>query len=268
MCKLFKVSTSGYYKWLPRPPSKRTISNLILDEQIKAIYIQHKGLYGYRRIYHSLTLNASMNRVRRRMITLNLYAVTKKKYKATRSSSNHKYAPNLLQQDFTANHANQKWISDITEMKIHGKKLYLAVIIDLYSRKVIGWSMSNRMPASLVCNALNMAMRNRNYPSEVILHSDRGSQYSSTDYQKLMKLYGLICSMSAKGCCYDNAACESFFSTLKIEHVYLSKFRDVDHAKSSIFSYIEAYYNRIRLHSSIGYNSPLEFELNQLNLAA
>ena len=164
MCKLLSASASGYYKWLPRPLSKRDISNLALDVQIKRIYKEHKGLYGYRRIYHALTITTSMNRVRKRMIVLGLYAVTKKKYKTGKKSDASNYAPNILQQDFTASYPNQKWVSDITEMKIHGKKLYLAVIIDLYSRKVIGWSMSNRMPASLVCHALNMAMRNRDYP--------------------------------------------------------------------------------------------------------
>lgn len=269
MCRLLKVSTSGYYKYLPRGISKQAINNLILDKVIIRLYKEHQGLYGYRRIYHQLDIDASMNRVRRRMIALGLYAVTKKRYKTTtKSKNNAEYAPNILNQDFTADYPNQKWVSDITEMKIDAKKLYLALIIDLYSRKVIGWSMSNRMPASLVCDALNMAMRNRGYPKDVILHSDRGSQYTSEEYQKLITLYGLRCSMSAKGCCYDNAACESFFGTLKIELIYLKKFKDVGIAKSSIFNYIEAYYNRVRLHSSIGYMSPLEFESKQYAIAA
>lgn len=270
MCRILKVSTSGYYKYLATGMSNRDIMNQALDKEITAIFKQFNGIYGYRRIHKELTTSASLNRVRRRMQELGLYAVVKKKYKATttKSCAGSRYAANLLDQDLHTTAPNQKWVSDITEMKIHAHKLYLSVIIDLYSRKVIGWSMSSRMPASLVCDALNMAMRNRGYPKGVIVHSDRGSQYTSDSYQRLITLYGLICSMSAKGCCYDNAACESFFATLKKEHVYRISFRDREEAKSSIFRYIEAFYNRVRLHSSIRYRSPIEFESKLLKIAA
>jgi putative transposase len=269
MCRLLTVSSSGYYTWLSRPLSKRTASNLILDAQIKLLYYHHQRKYGYRRIYHALSIPTSMNRVRRRMIALGLYGIRKGKFKSTTNSNHNKpYAPNILQQNFSADYPNQKWVSDITEMKINDKKLYLAVIIDLYARKVVGWSMSNRMPAKLVCDALKMAMLNRGYPTGVILHSDRGGQYCSDDYQKLIVLYKIKCSMSAAGCCYDNAACESFFATLKTEHVNQCKFKDREGAKSSIFSYIEAYYNRVRLHSSIGYMSPVEFEDKKFAMVA
>jgi putative transposase len=267
MCKVLAVSTSGYYACISRPLSKRSASNLVLDDAIKTLYIEHKGRYGYRRIYHALNIPTSINRVRRRMIVLGLYGISKAKFKTSKKHSG-TYAPKLLEQDFSADYPNQKWVSDITQMLIAGKKLYLAVIIDLYSRKVIGWSMANRMPAGLVCSALNMAMHNRGCPQGVILHSDRGSQYSSDQYQTLLKHYGLKCSMSAKGFCYDNAACESFFATLKTEQVYPYYFKHVQQAKSAIFKYIEGYYNTVRLHSSIGYSSPLEFEFKQSQIAA
>ena len=269
MCKLLKVSSSGYYQYLSRGISNRDVLNIALDQEIKRLFDKYEGVYGYRRIYRELTITASINRVRRRMMELNLYATPKKKYKTpTKSCSGSSYAANILDQDLHATAPNQKWVSDITQMQINSRKLYLAVIIDLYSRKVIGWSMSNRMPASLVCNALKMAMRNRGYPTGVILHSDRGSQYTSYDYQRLIASYMLIGSMSAKGCCYDNAACESFFATLKKEHVYRKRFGCYETAKSSVFKYIEAFYNRKRRHSSIGYLSPLEFEFKQLAMAA
>ena len=272
MCKLLAASTSGYYKWIHSHPSARAVSNILVDKHIKIIFSHHHKRYGYRRIYKEiikLNILVSKNRVRRRMIKLNLYAVVTKKYKTTtKSCAQSRYANNILDQDFQADYLNHKWVSDITQMKINGRKLYLAVIVDLCSRMVIGWSMSNRMTASIVIGALNMAMRNRGYPKGVILHSDRGSQYISTSYQKLITHYQLKCSMSAKGCCYDNAACESFFATLKKELIYATTFSDVQAAKNSIFQYIEAYYNRVRLHSSIDYYSPLEFELKLLNIAA
>ena len=269
MCKIIKVSRSGYYQWLRRPLSNRAISNLVLDAKIKERYKHHKSKYGYRRIHKEIVIQASASRVRRRMIALGLYAIRKGRYKGTTKSNNNEvYADNLLQQDFHADYPNQKWVSDITEIKIKGKKLYLAVIIDLYSRKVIGWSMSSRMRSRLVCDALHMATLNRGYPRGVILHSDRGSQYRSLDYQKLISKYGLLCSMSAKGCCYDNAACESFFATLKTELIYETVFEDREAVKTAIFSYIEAYYNRERLHSSIGYLSPVIFEQQQFAMVA
>jgi putative transposase len=269
MCKVLTVSSSGYYQWLKRPLSSREVSNLVLDQEIICLFKEHKSRCGYRGIHKHLTISASSSRVRRRMKALSLYAIHKRKYtKKTKQDNDFKYADNLLNLDFHADHLDQKWVSDITEMKINNRKLYLAVILDLCSRKVIGWSMSNRMTASIVCRALNMAMRNRSYPTGVILHSDRGSQYCSNDYQKLINIYKLRYSMSAKGCCYDNAACESFFATLKAELIYREVYVSVEQAKSAIFQYIEAYYNRVRLHSGIGYLSPVIFEQQCLAIAA
>ena len=269
MCKVLKVSSSGYYQWLKRPLSSRAANNMVLDQEIKRLFTKHKSRCGYRGIHKHLKIASSSSRVRRRMKYLGLHAIHKRKYnKRTKQNNDCNYADNLLNQDFHADHIDQKWVSDITEMKINNRKLYLAVILDLCSRKVIGWPMSNRMPTELVCNALNMAMRNRGYPTGVILHSDRGSQYCSHDYQKLINSYKLLCSMSAKGCCYDNAACESFFATLKAELIYRETFASVVQAKSAIFEYIEAYYNRKRLHSSIGYLAPVTFEQQLFAMAA
>ena len=274
MCKLLKVSKSGYYKWLSCPVSNQAQANLKLDKYIKVLFTKYATNYGYRRIYKELlklNIPASINRVRRRMVKLNLYAATPvKKYKSTtnKSCTGTRYVANLLNQDLTTTAPNQKWVSDITETKVRGKKLYLAVIIDLYSRKVIGWSMNNHMRSGLIIDALNMAMNNRGYPKYVLLHSDRGSQYASYKYQRILKHYQIIQSMSATGCCYDNAACESFFATLKKELIYKVQFIDMHDAKSSIFSYIEAFYNKVRLHSSISYLAPLEFESRQLAMAA
>ena len=164
---------------------------------------------------------------------------------------------------------NQTWVGDITYIRVGQHQwVYLAVVMDLYSRKVIGWVMNKRMKASLVCDALSMALANRNYPKNVIMHTDRVSQYCSKQYQTLLKQNELICSMSGKGNCYDNAVCESFFHTLKTEHVHRFNYETREQAKRSVFWYIEAYYNRIRRHSGIDYQSPINFEKRALKNAS
>lgn len=170
-------------------------------------------------------------------------------------------APNLLQQDFSAERPNQKWVSDITYLATDEGWLYLAVVLDLYSRKVVGWSMSERMTATLVCDALSMAIFRRHRPRNVIVHSDRGSQYCSREHQQLLNKHGLICSMSKKGDCFDNAAMESWNHSLKVEAIHGERFVTREQAKAQVFDYIEVYYNRQRLHSTLGYLSPAEFEL-------
>ena len=184
----------------------------------------------------------------------------------TRVTHKHAVADNLLKQNFTMNRANQAWVGDITYIRIGRHQwMYLAVVIDLYSRKVIGWSMNKRMTADLVCNALLMALKARGNPKHVIVHTDRGSQYCSYRYQQLLQQYQLRGSMSAKGNCYDNAVCESFFHTLKNEQVYRFYYENHKQARQSIFEYIEAYYNRIRRHSSLNYQSPINFEKLAMN---
>ena len=174
-------------------------------------------------------------------------------------------APNRLAQDFTATHANEKWVSDITYCWTQSGWLYLAVVMDLFSRKIIGWSMSNRMKKELVCDTLLMALWRRSFPKNVIVHSDRGSQYCSDKYQKLLSDNHLLCSMSGKGNCYDNSAMERFFHSLKVECLYDEYFLTREDAKQTLFEYVETYYNRERRHSTIQYMSPDEYEYNFLN---
>ena len=269
---LIEVSASGYYDWLKRDPSKRDTENRELDEHINRVYHQHSGRYGYRRIYVELLEQGlffgSRERIRRRLRHLGLKAIHKQKFKNTTDSRHDKpVAPNLLEQNFTMTRLDEAWVGDITYIRVGQKWLYLAVVIDLYSRKVIGWSMDKRIKAALVCDALKMALHNRNYPKGVVMHTDRGSQYCSKDYQKLFRKHELLCSMSCKGNCYDNAVCESFFHTLKVELIYQRNYETRDQAKRSIFWYIEAYYNRVRRHSGIDYLSPINFEIQVRNAA-
>jgi putative transposase len=269
---LIDVSPSGYYDWLKREPSKRETENRELDDHISRVYHEHRGRYGYRRIYVELleqgVFFGSRERIRRRLRHLGLKAIHKQKFKNTTDSNHDKLvAPNLLQQNFTMTRLDEAWVGDITYIRVGQKWLYLAVVIDLYSRKVIGWSMDKRMKADLVCDALKMALHNRNDPKGVMMHTDRGSQYCSKRYQRLIKNQALLCSMSGKGNCYDNAVCESFFHTLKVELVYQRRYETREQAKRSIFWYIEAYYNRVRRHSGINYKSPIDFE-NQVRNAA
>lgn len=246
--------------------------NTALDGHIQRIYAEHAGRYGYRRVCDELRdmgLAVSLERVRRRMKRLNLRGIQKRKFKHTTDSKhNMATAPNLLNQCFEADAPNTKWVADITYIRVKQQWLYLAVVIDLYSRKVIGWAFGERINARLVCDALKAALFKRGYPIGMIVHTDRGSQYCSRAYQKLIRAYDLQCSMSGKGNCYDNAACESFFHTLKVEQVYRTSFESMEHARREIFWFIEAYYNLKRKHSTLGYKSPVNFENAALQNAA
>ena len=271
---LLEVSKSSYYAWLKRKPSKRDIANNALREQIAKVYWQHQGRYGYRRIYEELLesfdYKGSRERIRRQMRVLGLKAIIKRRFKVTTDSHHKKVvAPNLLKQNFAMGKVNQAWVGDITYIRVSNHQwVYLTVVMDLYSRKIIGWEMNKLMKADLVCDALTMALSNRSYPEGVIIHTDRGSQYCSKQYQRLIKENHLICSMSGKGNCYDNVVCESFFHTLKTEHVHRFNYETREQAKRSVFWYIEAYYNRIRRHSGIDYQSPINFEERALKNAS
>lgn len=264
MCMVMLIERSGYYAWLHRVPGKRAMSNAALDQKILAIFKAHLGRYGTKRITDELRdagETCSRNRVTKRMKYLNLRAKAKKKFKVTTDSKHTlPVAENLLNRDFTATAPNQKWVSDISYVWTKEGWMYLAVIIDLYSRSVIGWSMNSTMSRQLVCGALMMALWRRGFPRGVLCHSDRGSQYCSHAYQALLKKYGLICSMSRKGNCWDNAVAESFFHTLKTELIYTEKYLTREMAKQSIFHYIEIYYNRLRRHSVLGSIAPEAFE--------
>ena len=265
MCRVQEVSKTGYYDWGKRCPGVRAASNQALDEHIREVFNQHKGRYGSPRIADELNdrdIPCSENRVARRMQTLALQAVQAKKFKVTTDSEHDKpVAPDLLQQDFSAEEANRKWVSDITYIWTREGWMYLAVVMDLYSRAIIGWSMNRQMTQQLVCDALTMALFRQGFPQGTIIHSDRGSQYCSKKYQQLLQLNKLVCSMSRKGCCYDNAAMESFFHTLKVELVHREVYVTRQQARQNIFEYIETYYNRQRRHSAIGNHIPMQYEL-------
>jgi len=263
-CDVLSVSRSGYYAWRNSKPSHYAISNEQLDAKIIELYNEHEQRAGSPRLtreLNALGYKCSENRVARRMKELGLRALAKKKFKVTTDSEHSKpIYENVLNQDFTTTAINQKWAGDITYIPTAEGWLYLAVVIDLHSRAVIGWSMDKRMKAELVCDALKMALYRRNSPKKVTMHTDRGSQYSSDKYRKLIKNSELIGSMSRKGNCWDNAISESFFHSLKVELVHQKKYLTRLQAKQSLFQYIEGYYNRRRLHSSIQYKTPFAFE--------
>ena len=264
MCGVLDVSRSSYYHWRTRGPSQQECSNRELDSRIRELFVRHKQRYGAPRItddLHDEGIACSENRVARRMRALGLKAIQAKKFKVTTDSNHSKsVAPDLIEQDFSAEEPNQKWTSDVTYVWTDEGWLYLAVVMDLYSRAIVGWSMSRRMTQQLVCDALSMALFRRHFPKGTIIHSDRGSQYCSKRYQRLIKNNGLRCSMGRKANCYDNAAMESFFHTLKVELVHRERYATRRTAKSKIFEYIETYYNRQRKHSAIGYKIPMQFE--------
>ncbi len=265
MCRLLKVSRSGYYAWQRRPKSKREISNDQLDKEIKEIYESSRQTYGSPRITKELKkrkkIHCSKNRVAARMRKNGIKAKTKRRFKTTtHSKHNHPVAPNHVNQDFKVYKPNQVWVSDITYLWTREGWLYLVVIIDLFSRKVVGWSMNHTLGCELVLNAFQQAFWRNKPPKGLIFHSDRGVQYACKEFRKVIKRYKLIQSMSGAGNCYDNAVSESFFHTLKTELVYFESYQTRTEAKSSVFEYIEMFYNRIRLHSSLNYCSPEEFE--------
>lgn len=268
MCRLLSVSRSGYYAWKCRPPSAREQSNRSLAVEIKRVFDDEKGRPGAPRVARRLQNEgklAGRHRVARVMRDNGLRAKAARKYKATTNSKHAlPVAPNLLEQNFMADKPDQKWVSDITYIWTGEGWLYLAVVLDLYSRRVIGWAIAERMAATLVCDALTMALWNRRMPTGVVAHSDRGSQYCSAVYQKLLDKHRLICSMSKKGDCYDNAAMESWNHSFKVEAVHGERFKTRSEAKSQVFEYIEVYYNRKRLHSSLGYLSPEAFEAEKV----
>ena len=261
---MLSIERSGYYAFLKRIPSKRELSNKQLDEKIILLFEKHHHRYGAPRLTDELKDQGevcSQNRVARRLKHLKLRAKAKRKFKVTTDSKhNLPVADNLLNRDFTAERPNQKWCGDITYIWTNEGWLYLAVVIDLYSRAVIGWSIQSTMSRQLAGDALMMALWRRGFPKEVLFHSDRGSQYCSHDYQQLLKTYQLISSMSRKGNCWDNSVAESFFHSLKVELIKGHCYQSREQAKQSIFHYIEVYYNRVRRHSTIGSIAPLVFE--------
>lgn len=267
-CRVLKVSVSGYYAWLGRGPSERETEDARLIDRIRDIYESSDGVYGVRRIHRQLVSDGercSRNRVARLMRECGLVARRRRKFRVTTDSKhNLPVAQNLLCREFFSSGPNQAWVSDITYVWTTEGWLYLAVVIDLHSRMVVGWSMKERLDRSLVLDALSMATGRRNPAPGLIHHSDRGSQYASYDYRNALDSHGMVCSMSRKGDCWDNAVAESFFGSLKTELVHQRRYRTRDEARRDIFEYIEVFYNRVRLHSSLGYLSPARFESRTL----
>ena len=264
MCRVLRVSRSGYYAWKRTPESPRAEDTRRLDADIRSIFEAHRGRYGAPRITRDLQdegWRVSRKRVAKRLRALGLRARAARRYKATTQSKHTRpVAPNRLEQNFTAPAPNQKWVSDITYLWTGEGWLYLAVVLDLYSRAVVGWSMAERITRELVMTALTLAVWQRRPAPGLILHSDRGSQYASHDYQQRLDQHGIRCSMSKKGDCYDNAAMESFFHTLKVEQVHGVRYQTREEARADVFEYIETYYNRKRRHSTLNYQSPWDFE--------
>lgn len=265
VCEVLKVSPSGYRKWLRKKLSHRVIENQRLLEIIKYHYTKSKRTYGLPRIFaavRSQGLMVNKKRIARLMRVNNIKAKTKRRFRVTTVQNSKAFASaNILNQNFTASSENKIWTGDITYLWTKQGWLYLAVVMDIYSRKIVGWSIDNSLSTELVIRALTMAIVHRNPERGLVFHSDRGSQYSSSSFRSMLKNYGMVQSMSGKGNCYDNAVTESFFHTLKTELTYWNKYQTTDEAKRSIFEYIELFYNRQRLHSSLNYLSPVEFEL-------
>lgn len=264
MCRILEVSRSGYYAWLKRPESRRSQEDRRLKVQIRTLFRKNHKRYGSPRIYQALRRGESIgkNRVARLMREDGLIARSRRKFKAT-TDSNHRHpvAPNLLNRQFDASAPDAVWLGDITYIPTSEGWLYLAVLMDLASRRIVGWSMSDRIKSELTLQALDSAIRRRRPRRGLIHHTDRGSQYACGDYQQALAAHGIRCSMSRRGNCWDNAPMESFFRSLKVELVFGRRFETRASARQEIFDYIEAYYNQKRLHSSLGYLSPAEFEV-------
>jgi transposase InsO family protein len=265
MCRVLQVARSGYYAWRDRPISTREMANQALLARIKEIHHQSRQTYGSPRVHRALQekgLVCGHNRVARLMRQAGVRAKQAQPFRMVTTDSNHSYpiAPNRLNQDFTAKHPNQKWLADITYVPTAEGWLYLAVVLDLYSRRIIGWAMRDSLHRQLVIEALQMALETRRPPAGLLHHSDRGSQYASDDYQALLQQYQIQPSMSRVGNCFDNAPMESFFGTLKTELIFHRQYATRTEARADIFEFIEVFYNRFRLHSALAYYSPVAFE--------
>jgi len=264
MCRLLKVSRSGYYAWRVRPESPRAKTDRKLTHVIRRLHAESNGVYGSPKLTAELKDEGyccGRHKVARLMRLARLQGCPKRRFKVTtQSDPSHPVAANLLQQDFTATTPNQRWASDITYIATHQGWLYLAVVMDLYSRRIIGWSMSQWIDRHLAMDALSMAIEDRQPEKVLIHHSDRGSQYTSDIYRMALDQHGIQCSMSARGNCYDNAVVESFFGLLKRERVNRKRYRTREEARADIFDYIEVFYNRKRRHGYLGKISPAAFE--------
>lgn len=267
MCEALNVSPSGYYAWRSRPPSQRATANRQLLDDIRRVHQDHRGRYGAPRIHATLRAEGqpvSRGRVARLMRRHGIRAQLPRPFRVRTTDSNHTLpiAPNLLNQTFQAERPDHVWLADITYIPTGEGWLYLAVILDLFTRKIVGWAMRDHLRAELTITALLMALQRQQPGPGLIHHSDRGSQYAATAYRQILAAHGIQPSMSRKGNCWDNAPMESFFGTLKTELVYRTVYPTHPAARRDLFAYIEGYYNRRRVHSALGYLTPAQAELN------
>jgi putative transposase len=265
LCGVMGVSAAGYYAWRGRPESSRKAANRVLLSEIRRLHLAHRGRYGAPRIHAALRglgHTASRGRVERLMHHHGIRAITARRFRAWTTDSRHDWpiAPNRLGQKFAAERPNQIWLADVSYVPTGQGWLYLAVVLDLFTRKIVGWAMRDHMRAGLTIAALSMAIKRQKPPPGLIHHSDRGSQYAAADYRKVLTAARMIQSMSRKGNCWDNAPMESCFGTIKTELVRQACYSSRDAARRDLFAYIEGYYNRQRLHSALGYITPEQAE--------
>jgi putative transposase len=265
MCDVLKVWHSGFYAWLKRKPSRRQVHQEKLLAKIKIKHLENRELYGSPRVHRALLIDGEVvcrNTVAKLMRRAKIRAKTRRRFvPRTTDSTHHKpIADNLLARNFEATEPNRKWLADITYVDTDEGWLFCAAVLDCFSRRIVGWAMSDGMPTDLVADALKMALLHRQPDGDLIHHSDRGVQYASDDYQQLLIENRITVSMSGRGNCYDNAMMESFWATLKTELIHQEHYATRSQARQSIFEYIEVFYNRQRLHSSLGYLSPESFE--------
>lgn len=274
MAKVLQVSRGGYYGWIDRDPSQMTQRREEISRVAKRFHARSHGIYGYRKVYEDIlaeepNISCCRETVRRVMREEGLFSRVKRRFVTTTNSDHDKrIARNVLKRDFVANGPDEKWSADITYIATREGWLYLAVVMDLWSRRIVGWSMSDCIDGKLVESALSSALKSRRPGVNLTHHSDRGVQYASDDFQKLLEDHGITCSMSRKGDCWDNAPSESFFGKLKCEWVCKEIFSSHAAARQSLFEYIEVFYNRIRRHASLGYVSPVTFEASAANQEA
>lgn len=267
MCRVLAVSPSGYYSWRSRPESARLASNRQLVDDVRRIHAEHHGRYGAPRMHAALRAEgraASRGRVERLMRRHGIRALAGRRFRPCTTDSRHDLpvAPNLLKQDFSASRRDTVWLADITYLPTREGWLYLAAVLDLATRKIVGWSMRDHMRSELTVAALMMARQRQRPAAGLICHSDRGSQYAAEAYRKQLADMKAIPSMSRTACCYDNAPMESFFHTLKVELVHQQRWATRDEARRDLFAFIEGYYDRRRIHSAIGYITPEQAERN------
>lgn len=270
MCRVLEVSRSGYYDWVMRPLSHREESNRILLSEIRRVHQKARSVYGSIKTWKELRSQGfpcGKNRIARLRRINGIESKRRRRFKITTQSKRGQWiAPNILNRCFETKEPNRIWVGDVTFVETRQGWLYLAVLIDLYSRKVVGWSMSDRINKDLVLQALKMALFNRNPKPGLIHHTDRGAIYSADEYRKLLTEHGMSSSMSRKGNCYDNAVAESFFSTVKNELTWEEDYQSRSEAKTRLFEFIEVFYNRQRIHQTLGYHSPYCFEQQTVSL--